>query len=288
MQMPKRKTPKPARSSSPKPKTKTTRKPARSVAPEPLPDPASDEALLALPLTYAAPPDIPVDAARRELASLARLAKLCAADLAKVGIHADTIELAERFVNVLKHNEKAWQKARKGVVLTAAERKLLEEAELLDTKLVAGGRWALRRDPVAQAELSRIAEGSGLHDTLQDLRDLQAFWEEHAEHRGKTLITDKDLARAATLVDKLEPAAEKEGADVDATLAQDLRNRAFWAAHELAQDLREGGRYAYMANPKMAAKFTSRYRTTAVKRTRGKKGKRGTPVAEPITAPAGE
>jgi len=76
-------------------------------------------------------------------------------------------------------------------------------------------------------------------------------------------------------------------ADVEATRALDLRNRAFWAAHELAQDLREGGRYAYAANPKLAAKFTSRYRTTAVKRTRGTKKKQSkrtaTPPAEAVT-----
>lgn len=274
----------------PKP-TKSTRKTATPTPPPP-PDPTTDTALLALPPTYAEPPDIPVDIARRELASLARLAKLCAADLAKVGITAETIELAARFSAVLVRKEKAWQQARKGVAMKPAERKLLEEAEALDAKLVAGGRWALRRDPAAQAELNRIAEGSGLHDTLQDLRDLQAFWTEHAEQRGKTLITDKDLARAATLVDALEPVAEKEAADVEATRAIDLRNRAFWAAHELAQDLREGGRYAYAANPKLAAKFTSRYRTTAVKRTRGTKKKQSkrpaSPAAEAVTSPASE
>lgn len=52
----------------------------------------------------------------------------------------------------------------------------------------------------------------------------------------------------------------------------------------LAQDIREGGRYIYSANPKLAAKFTSRYRTAAVKRTRGKKGKRGESSAADATA----
>jgi hypothetical protein len=276
--------PKTTRSST-KPTPRKTTRPA--VAPTPPVDPTTDDALLALPLSSAEPPDIPVEVARRELASLARLAKLCAADLARVGIPLATIDLATRFAAVLSRKQKVWERARKAVALKAADRKLLEEAERLDAKLVAGGRWALRRDPAAQAELTRIAEGSGLVDTLQDLRDLQDFWAEHAEHRSKTLITEQDLARAATLVDKLEPAAQKEAADVEATRALDLRNRAFWAAHELAQDLRDAGRYAYAATPKLAAKFTSRYRTTAVKRTRGKKGKRGaSPIADVVTSPA--
>jgi hypothetical protein len=261
-------------------KPKSPRSTAKKPATTP-PDPTADASLLALPLTFAEPPDIPVETARSELASLARLAKLCATDLAKVGILSETIDLAARFATVLARKQKAWDRARKAVALKAADRKLLEEAELLDAKLVAGGRWALRRDPAAQAELTRIAEGSGLVDTLQDLRDLQAFWHEHSEHRGKTLITDKDLARAATLVDKLESAAQKEAADIEAARAQELRNRAFWAAHELAQDIREGGRYAYAGNPKLAAKFTSRYRSTVVRRSRTKKSKRNPgPVAE--------
>jgi hypothetical protein len=277
--------PKTSRSSARKTTPRKTTRPA--VAPTPPVDPTTDAALLALPLSSAAPPDIPVEVARQELASLARLAKLCATDLAKVGISLATIDLAARFAAMLARKQKAWDRARKAVTLKAADRKLLEEAELLDAKLVAGGRWALRRDPAAQAELTRIAEGSGLLDTLQDLRDLQAFWDEHAEHRSKTLITDKDLARAGTLVDKLESAAEKEAADVEATRALDLRNRAFWAAHELAQDIRDAGRYAYAGNPKLAAKFTSRYRSTAVKRTRGKQGKRGaSPIADTVTSPA--
>jgi hypothetical protein len=55
----------------------------------------------------------------------------------------------------------------------------------------------------------------------------------------------------------------------------------------VAQDIREGGRYAYVANPKMAAKFTSRYRTSAVKRTRGKKSKRTGSPADAVNSPAG-
>lgn len=269
-----------------KPKSPKASKTSRKASPAlPPPDPTSDAALLSLAPTYAEPPDIPVDVAYRELASLVRLAKLCAVDLAKVGITAETVELAARFAATLDRKQKAWQRARKGVVLEPAERKLLEEAERLDAKLVAGGRWALRRDPVAQAELSRIAEGSGLQDTVKDLRDLIEFWREHAEHLAHTRITKEDLARAALLADKLGPAAEKESADVDATVALELRNRAFWAAHELARDIREGGRYAYADTPKLAAKFTSRYRTTAVKRTRSKNAKPTADSAASATTP---
>jgi hypothetical protein len=256
---------KPAKPSKTTSRNTAARKTARASARAAPPDPTSDESLLALAVDYADAPDIPVEIARRELSSLVRLAKRCGADLARVGIGPDTIELAARF---------------KGVVLKATVRKLLAEAEHLDAKLVAAGRWALRRDPAAQAELTRIADGSGLVDTIQDLRDLQVFWEEHAEHLGSTLVTKKDLARAGALAEILEPAAEKEAAELEATQAQVLRNRAFWAAHELAQDIREGGRYAYATNPKMAAKFVSRHRAATVRRSRSK-GNQGLGSATP-------
>lgn len=252
------------------------RKPASRKAATP-PDPTSDAALLALPASYAAPPDIPVAIAIRELLSLARLARACADRLAPLGIDADAIDRAARFARALGRTQKAWEAARAEVALAASERKLLTEAEALDAKLLAGGRWALRRDATAQAELSRISEGSGLLDTLQDLRDLLALWERHAEHRAHTRITAKDLARAAVLIEKLEGAAHREADDVAAARALMLRNRAFWAGHELAQEIREGGRYAFGDEPTLAAKFVSRYRSA--NRRRAKARRRQTPSA---------
>ena len=65
------------------------------------------------------------------------------------------------------------------------------------------------------------------------------------------------------LADALEPAAEKEDKDVDAAAALELRNRCFWSADKLAKEIREGGRYAFRLQPKIAAKFVSRYRLSA-------------------------
>jgi hypothetical protein len=165
------------------------------------------------------------------------------------------------------------------VQLTPTQRKLRDEAEALDAKLVAGGRWGCRKDPAAQEELSRIAEGSGLADTIQDLCDLGAFWSEHEAELGATDITKKDLARAEQLADALEDAAANEVSDVGAAHAMELRNRCFWAADELAKELREGGRYAFRDQPKIAAKFVSRYRASANRRSRRKaKAAKATPA----------
>ena len=246
-------------------------------------DPTSDAALLALSADYAGGPDMPVKVAQEELASLARLGKTAAGPLAKVGIAAAQIETLQRFATRLGSLETAWQRARTGVTLTAVERRRLVEAEELDKQLLAGGRWALRKDSEAQAELGRIAEGSGLADTIQDLRALVEFWTTHREALPLTDITAKDLARATELAAALSTAAAKEDASVQAGAAQELRNRCFWAADELAREIREGGRYAYRLQPKTAAKFTSRYRATVGRRWRNKP-KDATPPAPPPTA----
>ena len=236
----------------------------------PATDPTSDAALLALSADYAGSPDIPVKVAQEELASLARLAKTAAGPLAKVGIAAVQIETLQRFASRLGSLENAWQRARTGVTLTAVERRRLDEAEALDKQLLAGGRWALRKDSEAQAELGRIAEGSGLADTIQDLHALVEFWTTHREALACTDITAKDLARATELAATLSTAAAKEDANLQAGAALELRNRCFWAADELAKEIREGGRYAYRLQPKTAAKFTSRYRTALSRRSRSK------------------
>ncbi|KYF62141.1 hypothetical protein [Sorangium cellulosum] len=266
--------------STPGPTSSRTRSSSKTPAPKPTKraaapahDPTRDEALLALGPTYAAAPDMPVSVAERELTSLSRLAHAQQARFSRIGITADKVDLLARFARRLGALEKAWQRARGAVKLTAAQRKLRDEAEALDAKLVAGGRWGCRNDAAAQAELSRIADGSGLADTIQDLRDLVDFWSDHESALGVTDITRKDLERARALADALEEAAANEASDASAARALELRNRCFWAADELAKDVREGGRYAFRDQPKIAARFVSRHRATLNRRSRLKSKK---------------
>ncbi|WP_438006552.1 hypothetical protein WME89_49615 [Sorangium sp. So ce321] len=268
------------RSATKAPASRKTRRPA-----SPIHDPTSDDALLALDPAYAAGPDMPTSVAERELTSMARLAHAQQARLSKIGVTSDKVELLAHFARRLGALEKAWQRARGAVQLTSAQRKLRDEAEALDAKLVAGGRWGCRDDAAAQAELSRIADGSGLSDTIQDLRDLVEFWFDHEGALGVTDITTKDLERARALADALEEAAANEASDASAAHALELRNRCFWAADELAKEIREGGRYAFRDQPKIAARFVSRHRTTLNRRSRLKAKKAKVEAAPEQAAP---
>jgi hypothetical protein len=251
---------------------KTAQKPSPKLEQKPTPTgaPTTDASLLALPASYGDAPDIPVAVAVNEIASLARLAKSQQASFTAIGLGPDVIGSLALLGRRLVALEKAWGAARDSVKLTPAQKKLRDEAEILDPRLVAGGRWACRKDGKALEELTRIAEGSDLLDTIQDLRDLVVFWAAHPKELGDTDITAKDLARATFLADSLDVAAASEGSNVDAARALDLRNRAFWAGDEAAKEVREGGRYAFRGEPKVAAKFISRYRATAMKRSRRK------------------
>jgi hypothetical protein len=252
--------------------TKTAQKtsPKQTSTPTPTGAPTTDASLLALSASYGDAPDIPVAVAANEIASLARLAKSQQARFTAIGLGPDTIDTLAGFGRRLVVLEKAWGAARDGVKLTPAQKKLRDEAEILDNRLVAGGRWACRKDEKALQELTVIADGSGLVDTIQDLRDLVVFWAAHPDELGKTDITAKDLSRATFLADSLDVAAASEASNVDAARALDLRNRAFWAGDAAAKEVREGGRYAFRGEPKVAAKFISRYRATAMKRSRRK------------------
>lgn len=230
----------------------------------------SAEWLRALAPDYAEAPDMPVGVAVVEFGSLGRLAKSVSKELGKVGIGGKEIEALGVLTGRLRECEATWQRARAAVKLGGGERAKLLEAEALEAKLLAGGRWALRKSAEAQAELSRIAEGSGLADTIQDLRDLLVFWGTHASEMKNTDITKKDLTRAAALAESLGQAAEKESSSLDAASALDLRNRCFWATDELAREVREAGRYAFRLEPKVAAKFVSRYRNMLNRRSRAK------------------
>jgi hypothetical protein len=97
-------------------------------------------------------------------------------------------------------------------------------------------------------------------------------------------IAAKDLSRAAALADALDSAAANEASDVDAARAIDLRNRVFWASDELAKEFREGGRYAFRGEPKVAAKFVSRYRVSQTRKSRRKKAEGGKAVSAAKTA----
>lgn len=111
------------------------------------------------------------------------------------------------------------------------------------------------------------------------------FWKDRAEQLKFTDITAKDLSGPSSRIAKLEGAAEKEDGDASAARTLGLRNRCFWAADRLAKLIREGGRYAFRLEPPVAAKFSGRYRTMAVRRSRNAARAKSSPGSTARLAP---
>lgn len=245
--------------------------------------PASEEALLAAPAAYAAPPDMPVDVAIREWRQLASVARKLQATLGKIGLEKSSAATLAALADALDTRERAWQKTRPS---TGKVKKLRSEAETLKRSMLAAGEWALRDDNGALEELARIREGTGLVDTLNDLRELAAFWKTHASALSKTRLKSTDVVRAPALASELGTLADEEHANTDAAQALELRNRCFWTGDALAKEIRKAGRYAFHDQPKIAARFSSRYqadksRIETVRRRKGASAGASQPSAGP-------
>lgn len=243
-------------------KTKPKAAPAAKTAPA-RPPPGGDvddAALLALDASQAEAPDIPVSIAVAEWKSLASVARKELRTLSRLGIGAQPIATLEALARRLTQLEKAWQSARGKRVTGAATDKQRVAAEALKREMLAAGEWACRHDDYALKTLARIREGTGLADTVQDLRDLASFWEQHDDERARTKLRAADLDRARSLADALSAPAGAESRDPDAARAQELRNRCFWAGNVVAGEIRQCGRYAFSDDPKRAARFPARYR----------------------------
>jgi hypothetical protein len=250
--------------------SKSTKKPSET----------SDEALLAKPASYADAPDIPIAVAIQESKKLAALATKERAALLRVGVERRTLDalpvLSKRFAEL----ERAWTKERQRTAPSVAKRKDVADAEAIKREMLDAGAWACRKDAGAIDELAKIREGTGIVDLIQDLRDLVEFWRARPKEMKFTRVTDRHLSRGRKLADSLSAGLDTDG---DAPRAQELRNRCYWTLDELAKEVRSGGRYAFTAQPKIAAQFVARYKAerarAARRRSKAKNGEAPQPPA---------
>jgi hypothetical protein len=221
-------------------------------------------------------PDEPIAVAVSEWKALAALARKEGKTLSKLGVGAKQFATLEAFARRLAELDKAWLKIR----ARHGKSQKRDEAETLKRKLLAAGEWACRHDDEALYQLARIREGSGLADTIQDLRDLAAFWDRHADEMARTKLTAREVSRARALAEDMELMAMEEAADAEANHVLELRNRCFWAGNAVAGEIRQCGRYAFSEQPAKAAKFVARFRAERTRRRR-RAGADGAPASAP-------
>ncbi len=145
------------------------------------------------------------------------------------------------------------------------QRGYAERAELL-----AACRFNLREERAAQGTLSAIAQGEGVPDLVQDLRDLAELVERHrpAFAADQSFNADEAPELARSLAAEIEAGLSSERLSTSQAAAKLLRDRAYTYLDDLVAELREAGRYAFRKDSAVAARFASAYLRRKRRRSR--------------------
>ncbi len=272
------------------PKTARPPRPAGSKKGRPLS--ALELALAALPAEAArTPPAVPVTTLLQEAANVVVAARKHRARLSALPFrHALVDELPAR-IEALREAEAEWRAVRARRTPEAFKRDRAE-AEALKRDLLAAGRYLLRHDGDAQAELSLIVEGDGLADLVSDLDALARF----ADARRKALRAADlpgglagAIKRSRQLARGLSEAASDEASDASAGEALGRRNRCCALVAEALDEIRAAARYAFRHEPRSLAPYRQTYQAAKQARSRGPAvGEPAPPLPAdpPVTLPA--
>jgi hypothetical protein len=225
-------------------------------------------AMLGIPAGSAEkPPSMPVRTAQLEAERLWAVAKPARAKfVALEDFPAETFDAIPHLITALSEAETNWQRAR-----IAKQQKSLvalrKEAEDARRRVMATGRYRLRKNAAAQLELDRIAEGDGLPDLIQDLNDLADFIGSHMD----VMTRDKNITEATP--GQLRAMAQELGGggeDSEAALkALEHRNKVFVTLDLALGEVRAAAGYLYIDDPKRLHLYLSQYES-ARKRARKK------------------
>lgn len=218
-------------------------------------------------------PNIPVE---RLVAEGVELATVAWRDLAKLG----SAGLDRNIVIALGKRSQALAEAQAELVTarsrgrTSEEEDLIAESTELRSEVLAAGRLALRRDPIAQSKLDDIIEGEGLDDLLQDLQDLAALLRAYSAAFAKVGLKPSELANwSETLRLRLSKhLAERRAGDAETAAKKDLRDRAATLLSDAVSITRLTGAYVFRKDPRRLLNYRSAYnaelRARAARRAR--------------------
>ena len=124
-----------------------------------------------------------------------------------------------------------------------------EDAAQLKTDLLAAGRFLLRKDPSAQRELDLIAQGEGLADLIDDLKELAEFYGRRADQLKDADVPSEPSERARDLARRLTIALAREELDSSHSALSSEPKPARGKLAQRLSDLRALGRYARIGVP---------------------------------------
>jgi hypothetical protein len=243
--------------------------------------------LLAIPSRDVLAPGIPVE---RLVAEGVELATVAWRDLAKL----TSAGLDRSIVVDLGLRSQALSEAQAELVAarsrgrTSEEEDLIAESTELRSEVLAAGRLALRRDPIAQSRLDDIMEGEGLDDLLQDLQDLAGLLRTYSRDFARVGLKPAELASwSETLRLRLgKHLAERRAGDATTAAAKDLRDRAATLLAEAVAVTRLTGAYVFRKDPRRLLHYRSGYNAETRARAARRRQDDPTPTpADPAATP---
>jgi hypothetical protein len=221
---------------------------------------ALDQELKNIPQDKVQPPPIPADKLAAEGVAVALAAEQDRAGLLAAGLTAEMMDRLMPAAHALAEAEAVVRNQRRKE-RTSAELALEQEAHTLRADVLAECDHAVRKDPDGKAVLSRVREGDGLDDLVQDLRDLGVFLSSRASQ--VTAVGVDAGARAAQVKDmasRLEEtvAGRRTSASAERA-AYDARDRAATYLWEALVETRETAAFVFRKDPERAAQYRSAY-----------------------------
>ena len=206
--------------------------------------------------------------------------------LVAVGMPKSEVTALKRSIDATRDAQSLWVVSRDRSKSDAQKEREAEGIELRST-IIAGARWNLRDDRVAQATVDAIQEGDGVEDLVQDLGDAAALIESRAEafERDETFDVSALAEQARSLASAIRAGLSESRTANKPTDAKVLRDRAFTYLHSRVTTIREAGRYAFRNEPAVRARFGSAYERTKRRKPKTVSVEPETPTTDVVVEP---
>jgi len=203
--------------------------------------------------------------------------------LVAVGIPAEGLDSLPNVVKATRTSQSNWV-VQRDRSKTDAQKEREEAAYSYRGHILAACRWNLRRDRRGLATVDAIANGEGVADLIQDLRDLASLVDDRrpAFELDTTFDPEAKAEAARSSASDLEAGLTAERLRDDQAKSKDTRDRAYTYLAGQVGEIREAGRYAFRDDAEMKARFASTYlRAKRRKRNQPSVPKAGPEPGEP-------
>ena len=222
---------------------------------------AKEEILKAIPEEEALVPNLPMDNYLQGCENLYHWALDDVSQLSGLGLTKKVLDDLPVRTGAARYTQSIWNKDYHSQ--KEAQRQWNEEAPAtykLRDMLLRTFRYAYRNDEALLSRVRAITEGDGHDDLIQDLSDLSVLGKENPEPLTAMGFDLTLLDKAETESDtKASLLAEANGDKASQNESKVLRDKAYTHLKELADEVREAGKYLFWDNKTRYKGYTNSY-----------------------------